>query len=317
MAVRGSSVTTGHPTDIWRAAEDAVVAGDAAGLDGLLRDHAEMLRTGPAQSTWWGGLTPDYSKGDARSIIAREHHFLSFDDFATHNEALKDATSSTAQFEAAVNAVVKGDIPTLQKLLGRHPELIRARSVRTHHATLLHYVGANGVENFRQRTPENAVQVAEVLLNAGAAVHATADMYGVADPLGLVATSIHPVTAGVQEQLMDFLLKRGASVQTARAAGTGTVIHACLANGRLQAAQFLADKGGLLDLEAAAGLGRLDVVRKFFGLDSTLIAGATPQQVKDGFSWACEYGHSDVARFFLTQGGIEAGEKLRPHGQTG
>ena len=44
--------------------------------------------------------------------------------------------------------------------------------MRSHRATLLHYVGANGVEDYRQRSPQNAVAVAEALLAAGAEVDA-------------------------------------------------------------------------------------------------------------------------------------------------
>src|SRR5262249_29693782 len=80
----------------------------------------------------------------------------------------------------------------------------------------------------------------------------------------------------------------------------------------------LADRIGdsELDLEAAAGIGRLDVVKRFFTEDGSLSAGATDKQMRDGFSWACEYGRTDIVDFLL-QRGIEAGAKLRPHGQTG
>jgi ankyrin repeat protein len=156
------------------------------------------------------------------------------------------------------------------------------------------------------------------LLNAGADVDAKADMYGGGSTtLGLVATSIHPVTAGVQEELMSFLLARGASVGTA----TGTeawssLINGCHANGRGKAAQFLAERAPALDLEAAAGVGRVDVVRAFFTPDGNLRENATEQQMKDGFTWACEYGRTDVVDFLL-QRGMDVAAKLRHHGQTG
>jgi hypothetical protein len=189
--------------------------------------------------------------------------------------------------------------------------------MRTHHATLLHYVGANGVELFRQRTPKNAVKVADVLLDAGANINAMADMYGSADTLGLVATSIHPITAGVQEELMECLLSRGASVTTASGgAKSSGVVNACLANGRPGAAEFMAKRGAPLDLEAAAGIGRLDLVKRLFSADGLLTGAATEEQMKDGFSWACEYGRTDVVAFLL-QKDMDVGAKLRPHGQTG
>src|SRR5207249_12005419 len=123
------------------------------------------------------GPGPHYAGADARTIIAREHHFESWPELAEQMEALHRKNSPVAQFESAVEAVITGDVATLQRLLREHPDLIRARSARKHHATLLHYVGANGVEGFRQKTPKNAAQVAEILLQAGADVDSVADMY--------------------------------------------------------------------------------------------------------------------------------------------
>jgi hypothetical protein len=305
-------------SEIWAAAERALVDGDAEALAGLLQQHGAMLRAGPVQSSWWGGLAPRYTETDARAIIAREHHFENWDHFAAYAAALKDPQSSIARFEAAVDAVIDGDIPTLERLLRATPDLIRQRSTRIHHSTLLHYVGANGVEGFRQRTPKNAVRVAEVLLDAGADIDAVAGMYGGYQTLGLVATSIHPVTAGVQEELMAYLLSRGASVGGNNGAPTwSSLINACHANGRPAAAEFLAARADTLDLEAAAGVGRLDVVQSFFEPDGRLKPNATLAQMKDGLAWACEYGRTAVVEFLLDHG-LEAGTMLpRPHGQTG
>ena len=86
---------------------------------------------------------------DARAIVAGVHHFESWSDFTKHIRELNRPGSATAQFEAAANAIVNGDAKTLQKLLREKPELIRMRSTREHRATLLHYVGSNGVEQYR------------------------------------------------------------------------------------------------------------------------------------------------------------------------
>ena len=303
---------------VWKSAEDAVVAGDAATLEGLLGEHEQMFRTERPQSSWLGGLAPDYSAGDARSVIVRNHFFASWDQFATYAAALTDQTSPVAQFERAVDAIVAGDAASLQRSLRQKPDLIRARSTRTHHSTLLHYVGANGVEGFRQRTPQNAVQVARILLKGGAEVDAVADMYeGGCTTLGLVATSIHPEAAGVLHALIDVLLAHGARID-ARGSGRGHgLVTGCLVNGRADAAEFLASRGAPLDLEGAAGLGRLDLVKTFFNPDGILKETATMVQMKDGFTWACEYGRTNVVEYLLDHG-IDVGELLpRPHGQTG
>ena len=277
-----------------------------------------MFRTERPQSSWLGGLTPDYSAADARSIIVRNHDFESWDQFASYAEALKHSKSPVAQFERAVDAIVMGDADSLERLLRHNPNLIRARSTRRHHSTLLHYVGANGVEGFRQRTPHNAVQITAMLLKAGAEIDAVADMYGGgATTLGLVATSIHPKMAGVLHALIDVLLAHGARID-ARGSGRGyPLVNGCLANGRDDAAAYLADRGAPLDLEGAAGVGRLDIVKSFFEPDGSLKETATLAQMRDGFTWACEYGRTDVVEYLLDRG-INVGERFpRPVGQTG
>ncbi|HEY1307706.1 MAG TPA: ankyrin repeat domain-containing protein [Vicinamibacterales bacterium] len=307
------------PSAIWKAAERAVVSGDLPTLERLLDRHRAMLRKGPPETAWRGGLRPDYGGSDARTIIVANHDFENWDQFAAFAEARGDRGSLVAQFEDAVDAIVEGDTDTVKRLLTQRPGLIHARSMRRHHSMLLHYVGANGVEGFRQRTPDNAVQILEVLLDGGADVDARADMYGGSTTVGLVATSIHPKEAGVQNELIDVLIAHGARIDRLGAGGSKgspLLINSCLANGRPGAAEYLARRGAPIDLEGAAGLGRLDLVRTFVADDGTLVNGATTEQMRDGFSWACEYGRPDVVQFLLEHG-MDAGARLRPHQQTG
>ncbi len=222
---------TNRSERFWREAERAIVEADDVTLDALLREHAWVLRQEPARSTWWGGLSPEVDS-DARSIIAREHHFQNWDGLAAHLAAAADESSPVARFETAVDAVVAGDLRKLTRTLDESPGLVRARSTRAHQATLLHYVGANGVEAFRQRTSANVVRVAEALLDSGANIDAVAGIYGGSTTLELAATSIHPVTAGVVEELLAFLLERGASPRPAEAGAWSRHINACHANGR-------------------------------------------------------------------------------------
>jgi ankyrin repeat protein len=230
----------------------------------------------------------------AQFVIARAHGFESWTKLSKHLAARANSPIST--FEQAADAIVTGDLAHLKKLLRAHPALIRARSTRQHQATLLHYIGANGVEGYRQKTPPNAVAIAELLLASGADVNATALLYGGdADTLGLVATSIHPQQAGVQLELLDLLLRHGASLHP-------MVVNACLANGRRQSAEFLALRGAHLDLETAAGVGRLDLVKTFLDEKGNLLTAATQIQMERGFLWASEYGRNEIVEFLLQRG---------------
>ena len=258
---------------------------------------------------------------DAQFVIAREHQFENWSKFKKHVEGLNRKNSRVAQFEAAVDAIIAGNITTLKRLLRENPELIRARSTREHRATLLHYVGANAVEGYRQKTPKNAVKIAEVLLKGGAEVDADLD-YGPmrkrypertgSTTLGMVATSCHPAVAGVQIPLLDILLKYGASVDGIP--GGWNPLIAALHNGRGEAAAHLAKRGARLDLEGAAGVGRLEAVKSFFNEDGNLKANATKTQMESGLMWACEYGRASVVDFLLEKG-VNVG--AQPHGETG
>jgi ankyrin repeat protein len=241
-----------------------------------------------------------FSATRAQFVIARAHGFESWPKFAKHLQALAQANSSESEFENAAAAIVTGDLSVLERLLRNDPKLIRQHSSREHRATLLHYVAANGVEGYRQKTPSNAAEIAAFLLKAGADVNATADVYGgPTTTLELVATSLHTEQAGVQEQLMELLLQHGASLNSIH---SGHLVTDCLANGRVRAADFLVDHGAPLDLEGAAGLGRLETVKTFFDSDGHLRSNATPTHMERGFLWACEYGRNEVIEFFLQRG---------------
>jgi ankyrin repeat protein len=241
---------------------------------------------------------------DAQFVIARCHGFASWSRFSKHLNALAQKNSAVARFESAADAIVNGELATLKRLLREEPGLARARSTREHGATLLHYVSANGVEGYRQKTPKNIVAIAEVLLKAGAEVDAEADMYGGgATTLGLVATSIHPYRAGVQNQLMELLLNYGAEIDHRTSAGNRqSSVMGALANGRGEAAEYLAARGAHLSLEGAAAVGRLDVVKRFFNADGTRKAKTSRKRVQSAFLSACGWGRNNVVEFLLDKG---------------
>jgi hypothetical protein len=256
-----------------------------------------------------GGALPLLA--DAQFFLAREHGFPSWPKFAEQVRALENKQSTVTNFEAAVDAIVAGDQQALEALLRNDPALARARSLRDHHSTLLHYCSANGVEDFRQKTPENIVAIARMLLDAGASVNAESEAYGGGSTaLMLTATSVHPERIGVQILLMELLLERGATID-----GPESTVNVCLRNGRRAAAEFLAARGGRLDLEGACGVGDMDAVQAFFAEDGGRKPSVAAQQLADGFGWACEFGRLNVVEFLL-QHGVSAGTTLRADGVT-
>jgi hypothetical protein len=261
-------------------------------------------------------VKPDPRLADAQFFVARVHGFDSWSKFAQQVEALQRGNSQGAKFEAAADAIVSGDIRILERLLRDDPELISARSQRSHNAPLLHYVAANGIEDFRQKTPKNIIEIARLLLEAGADVNAESDAYGGGSTaLGLAATSVHPERAGVQEALLQILLDYGAAMDKPGVGGSRhTAVEACLWNGRGKAAKFLASRGAQLNLETAAGTGNLEVVRSFFSEDGNLKPFVTKAQLQRGFLWACQFGYPDIVEFLLEHGA--ALEELNAYGGT-
>ncbi|MFZ0836485.1 MAG: hypothetical protein WAM77_03440, partial [Xanthobacteraceae bacterium] len=163
-------------------------AADPAAIDLLHRKHPRFL---DEKIKWRPKFIPDseirdaaLSSDDAHLTIAR---FYDFQDWGTLVAYVGAVTRGGPifEFESAAQAVIDGDVPVLEDALRRDPALVYARSSRVcyfdppiHRATLLHYVAANGVEAYRQKTPPNAVETARALLLAGAEPDALSDMYG-------------------------------------------------------------------------------------------------------------------------------------------
>jgi ankyrin repeat protein len=248
---------------------------------------------------------------DAQLVIAHEHGFEKWEDVAEFADAVRrdgvaQPVAQVAQFEAAVEAVVAGDIEALRSMLAEHPELVRARSTRRHHATLLHYVAANGVENYRQRTPANAVEVAKLLLDAGAEVDALADMYDhKCTTMSMLVSSCHPAAAGLQVALAELLLDYGAALDGPGSAWQSALMTA-LKFGYLRTAEALTRRGAPLNhLPVVAGLGRLEDTRR-------LLPTADSRSKHAALALAAQHGHAEVVRVLLDAG--EDPNRFNPDG---
>jgi ankyrin repeat protein len=223
---------------------------------------------------------------------ARSYDFRDWAALAEYVAAVTADDSPVHCFEAAVESVISGEAATLEALLREDPELVRARSMRVHRATLLHYVAANGVEGYRQKTPKNAVEMATILLKAGAEVDAPADMYGgQATTMSMLVSSSPPAEAGVQVALVETLLNFGAAVE-----GNGSPLMTALAFGHRSAAEALVRRGARVDnIAAAAGLGRLADAARW-------LAEADGESRHRALALAAQHGHREIVRLLLDAG---------------
>ncbi len=232
---------------------------------------------------------------DARLVVAQEYAFHTWYDLGSFsNEVAREGPAR--KFETAAEAVIAGDVRALRSLLREDPELVNARSRRRHHATLLHYVAANGVEGVRQKTPANAVEVAKLLLDAGADPDALAVMYdNLCTTMSMLVSSGHPAKAGLQAELAETLLDYGAAHSGPGSAWQSTLMTA-LAFGYVATAERLAKRGAPLDdLPAAAGLGRVEETIRLLPTSDSL-----SRQV--ALALASRHGHADVVNVLLDAG---------------
>jgi ankyrin repeat protein len=302
---------TAPPADYAAQAEtllSAARAGEPWALDLFHHHHPRFLDEKvpwlPKRLTHDELRAAPLTEADAQLTLARWYDFADWPALETHVAAVRQADSSVARFESAVDAVVDGDLDALQALITVDPSVVHARSSRVthfdppvHRATLLHYVAANGVENYRQRTPANAVEVARVLLRAGADPDALADLYGgQCTTMSLLVSSDHPARAGVQAALVDTLVDFGASVEPLGDGSWTSPLLTALTFGFLDTAEALVRRGARVDtLSAAAGLNRAnDVLR--------LMPGANADDRHRALALAAQLGHVDIVRRLLDEG---------------
>ena len=241
--------------------------------------------------------------GDARLAVARGYDFQDWSRLEEYAASVQQP-GPAARFERAVEAVIDGDAATLTLQLRNDPELVRARSTRVthfdppmHRASLLHYLAANGVENHRQRSPKNAVEIATLLLQAGADPNALSFAYGgECTTMALLVSSAPPARAGVQVPLVDTLIDFGAAITPFGSGNWTSPIETALLFGMRAAADTLVRRGApIQSLASAAGLGRLDDVNR-------MLPGAGAADRHRALALAAQSGHTDVVRILIDAG---------------
>lgn len=239
---------------------------------------------------------------EAQTAVAHAHDFLDWPSLASYVEAVSQ-DGPVYRFEAAVEALVNGDMDTLQALLAADPDLVHVRSTRIcrfdpprHRATLLHYLTANGVEGYRQKSPVNAPAIARLLLEAGAEPDALANLYGVeCTTLALLVSSSPPRDAGTQCPLVEVLLDHGAAVDGKGSRKWGGPLRTALTFSMYDAALLLVRRGASIGFIEAAGLGMAAETAR-------MLPEATTEERHRAFSLAAQNGQEAVVRLLLDAG---------------
>lgn len=218
-----------------------------------------------------------------------------------------------AKFHPAMKAVRTGDLEKFKALIAEDPSLATSRSSKSH-PTLLQCVALDGKDK------PNNVEMARVLIDAGAELN---------QPLGATASIDNRAVA-------ELLLDHGAAID-----GTGgwsPLEEALYWNSRNVIALLVERGAKAQNLRMAAGLGRTDLIERYFNADGSLkpeagkinwpwgdleaIARSNHDEagkksltdrvkswsqdrqgiVNNAFVFACMHGHIDAAKLLLEKG---------------
>ncbi len=163
-------------------------------------------------------------------------------------------------YAAANDAIRSGDVRKLAQLLAENPELVHIRVIRNR--TLF-----NQLADWPGRWPRR-LESAALLIAAGADINARSDIHETAE------TTLQEAVSCYDASLTELIVEAGASpdgLDDDRRPMAEALFYQAPA-----AAKVLVDHGATIDLEFAAGLGRLDLMPAFFDADGKLLPSAGP-----------------------------------------
>lgn len=185
---------------------------------------------------------------------------------------------------AVVEAIHRGDVEALQRLLSEDPSLANLRIDASR--SMLH-IATDWPGHF----PNNGATVA-TLIAYGADVNARCTGPHTETPLHWAASSDDVA-------VLDILLDHGADIEAEGAViGGGTPLADAVAFGQWNAARRLVERGARPTLWQAAALGLLDRIRWQFAAEP--LPGA--DEITNAFWCACHGGQRETAEYLLNRG---------------
>jgi hypothetical protein len=264
-------------------------ARDPEALQRIREFHPRFRRAGDAEIG-----NARFTLTDAQFVTAREHGFASWPRLKNHIETEPPIDHDRPHheriteplFRRAVDLLDDGDERGLAQHLNAHPDLVRQRVIFEggnyfRNPTLLEFVAENPIR--RNRLPPNIVEVARLILEAGAKENVVATGY----TLSLVCSGRVTRECGVQIPLIDLLCQYGPDPTES--------LPPALVHGEFEAVDALLRHGAKMDLAIAAGLGRLDDVRQ-------TLAEADAEKRHLALAWSAQFGHVEIVRLLLDAG---------------
>ncbi|MEM1160389.1 MAG: ankyrin repeat domain-containing protein [Pseudomonadota bacterium] len=213
-----------------------------------------------------------------QTVVSKKHHE---ELQLTYNDRLPDGP-----FKQALDFMDAGDEARLSRHLAQYPDLVH----ETAHfeggnyfssPTLLEFLPENP---FRKEVmPDNAVKIAEILLEAGA----KSNQRAMNETMGLAASGRICREFDMQSDLIRLLCRYGADPSTA--------VNTALAHREFAAAHLLLDCGAPMTLTAAAALGDADAVAR-------LVKDAPVDELQLALSLSANAGRSGIVTTLLTAG---------------
>jgi hypothetical protein len=218
-------------------------------------------------------------------------------------QATEFTQDEALNYAAANEAIRSGNPHELSRLLAEHPELARIRVIRGR--TLF-----NQLADWPGCWPRR-LESAALLINAGADVNARA---GTADN---DETTLQEAVSCYDTALTELIIEAGGSADGLD--DDRRPLAQALFYEAGDAAKVLIKHGATIDLEFAAGLGRMDLLPTFFDADGTLLPAAgvhhppvnTPEPPAEGAGselleqalvYACITGQREAAAYLVDRG---------------
>lgn len=169
-------------------------------------DHRSMFEFNNYNPKYIGKSTEDNIKSNPtkQDFLETAANCFSFKSLA--EAETKGHVAIDVPFEKSIDTMLAGNIENLKELIGENPDLLSQNSQYAHKAGLIHYLGSNGVEAWRQVVPMNIVDILKLLIEKGAKPNMWNNIYGSPSTLkGLVETSAHPYQAGLTQDIIKLL----------------------------------------------------------------------------------------------------------------